>query len=280
MSVIPLCVAFECKDQARAAGARWDPEERVWTCRSELLLTDAYTQLRPFVPRMFRHDLEPPYIRPWMVPQTAWGKNLRALLEAGQWDIVRRRAYAEAGNRCRVCGARGPKWPVEADEAWEYDDATQTQILKGVIALCPDCHKIRHWGKTMVNGGEPAAFDRLMKINRWSRAVAETAIEAAFEQWERRSKHEWTMDCNWVTRVHGFEVSVVGAARAALANQALVAQAAAGARDDYIGHLLEDAMPMPPGQRDHPATPVSHPRRLVWPEGLRARISQLMRLGR
>jgi len=119
MSAIPLCVPFERKDEARRAGAWWQQDQRVWVCDPRRLATDAYVALRPFVPRMYRPEIAPPYIRPWMVPQTLWGKNLRALLPKEQWDIVRRHAYAATGNRCRVCGGRGPQWPVEADEAWE-----------------------------------------------------------------------------------------------------------------------------------------------------------------
>lgn len=46
-------------------------------------------------------------------------------------DRLRRQAYEQAGKRCRVCGGRGPQWPVEAGEAWDYEDATHTQTLKG-----------------------------------------------------------------------------------------------------------------------------------------------------
>lgn len=235
---ITLCVPFEHKDVAKAAGARWSTEARAWTCHSDLLHTDAYAQLRPFVPRMYRPDVAPPYIRPWMVPQTAWGKNLRSLLEPEEWDIVRRKAYAAAGARCRICGGRGPKWPVEADEGWHYDDVSRVQTLKGVIALCPDCHAIRHWGKTMVGGGELAAFQRLMRINRWSSEEARAAVDAAFEEWERRSRHEWTIDCTWVTRVHGMSIGEKGLERAARSHEALVDAAWAHADEDPIQHLF------------------------------------------
>lgn len=226
MATIPLCVPFERKDDARRAGARWDATQRAWTCEVALLSTDAYARLRQFVPRIYRPDLSPPYIRPWMVPQTVWGKNLRALLSKHEWDVVRKAAYAASGNRCRVCGGRGPQWPVEADEGWEYDDETRTQTLKGIIALCPDCHHIRHWGKTMVDGHEEQAFALLMRINRWTRAQAEEAVAFAFDQWERRSRHEWDSDYSWVTRVHGFRPDAEGERRAEAANRELVDKAA------------------------------------------------------
>lgn len=158
MKRIALCVPFARKDEARRAGARWDTAERVWTCDLAQLKTEAYERLRPFVPRMYRPELDPPFIRPWMVPQTAWGRNLRAVLVKEDWDVVRKAAYQASGYRCRVCGGKGEEWPVEADEGWHYDDALRLQTLKGVIALCPDCHKVRHWGKTLIDGHEAAAL--------------------------------------------------------------------------------------------------------------------------
>jgi Domain of unknown function (DUF5710) len=224
MAAIPLCVPYARKNEAKKAGARWNKTLQVWTCRPELLSTNAYSQLRPFLPRMYRPDIQPPYIRPWMVPQTLWGKNLRAVLQEEQWDIVRKHAYVASGYRCQVCGGRGPGWPVEADEAWNYDDKTLIQTLKAVIALCPDCHRIRHWGKTTIDGREKEALARLMTVNRWSRAQAEAEIASAFKQWDERSRYEWTSDYGWVTRVHGFVPSEEGEQRAIAANRALITQ--------------------------------------------------------
>jgi hypothetical protein len=270
MEAVALCVPFERRDAAKAAGARWNAHGRVWTCAPELLASNAYPQLRPFVPRMYRPDVTPPYIRLWMVPQSAWGKNLRALLEPEQWDIVRRKAYADAGNRCRVCGGRGLKWPVEADEGWEYDEVTRLQTLKGVIALCPDCHGIRHWGKTMVDGGEAAAFERLMRINRWSRTEARAVVDTAFKDWERRSRLEWEIDCSWVTRVHGMTPSQAGAERAAHNHRDLVETASARSKQGVLRHLFEDAVPSRPAtpepEPSAPSSPVPAPS--VMPKGI------------
>lgn len=243
VNLIPLCVPFARKDEARHAGARWQSEQRIWVCDRALLNSDVYEQLRPFVPRMYRPDLKPPYIRPWMVPQTLWGKNLRALLPKESWDIVRRHAYEQAGNRCRVCGGRGPQWPVEADEAWEYDDATRTQTLKGVIALCPDCHRIRHWGKSMVDGREEETLHHLMVINGWTLTQAKHATEVAMAQWEERSRYDWKSDYSWVTRVHGFVPDETGLARAEAANRELVTvarQRVAETEQSFV-----DSMPKP-----------------------------------
>lgn len=46
----------------------------------------------------------------------------------------------------KVCGGRGEKWPVECHEMWQYDDKNHVQKLAGLIALCPDYHKVKHIG--------------------------------------------------------------------------------------------------------------------------------------
>lgn len=89
---IPLCVPFAQKTNARAAGARWDQTERVWKCDPNLLNSSNYVALRPYLPRMYRKENDPPFIAPFMVPQTSWGKNLRSVLIADDWDRVRKLA--------------------------------------------------------------------------------------------------------------------------------------------------------------------------------------------
>jgi hypothetical protein len=166
-----------------------------------------------------------------MVPQPLWGRNLRAVLSAASWNRVRREAYAATGSRCRICGGRGRRHAVEADEFWVYDDKRGVQTLRDVVALCPSCHGVRHWGKTVaVDGREAAAYATLMTVNGWSREQAEAAVVAAWERWHRRSERNWVTDYSWVTRRYGIAIDAAGLARAEAANRALIAQAMAAAR--------------------------------------------------
>lgn len=219
--MIPLCVPFSQKDTVKKAGGKWSETDRVWWCNKETLQTN-YGILKPYVPRLYRLDLNEPIIRPWMVPQSLWGKNLRSVLEKPDWDQVRKSAYLRSGYRCLVCGGKGEKWPVEADEAWYYDDHTKTSTLKGVIALCPDCHAVRHWGRTSVEGDVDLAFSRLMKFNQWTREETQSAIDDAFRIWHTRSKYVWEIDYSWVTEVHGFSLKLDAETSANIANKELV----------------------------------------------------------
>lgn len=195
-TLIPLCVPFERRKEAARGGATFNGEQKCWMAQRDKL--DA---LLPFVPYRYRPDRKPPYIRPWMVPQALWGFNLRAFLAPEDWNRIRKDAYARAGSRCRVCGGRGPQWPVEADEGWAYDDERRIQTLKGVISLCPDCHGVRHWGKTMTEGRQDAALAWMAEVNGWSRSEAARCGDQAMKQWHTRSRHtDWQCDISWAIR--------------------------------------------------------------------------------
>src|SRR5574337_1863360 len=90
-----------------------------------------------------------------LVPQTSWMNNVRAVLTTKRWDILRGIVADQAWNVCEICGGVGPKHPVECHEIWEYDEKNRTQKLAGMIALCPDCHMVKHFGFARV--GSPAS---------------------------------------------------------------------------------------------------------------------------
>jgi hypothetical protein len=189
---------------------------------------------------MYRPELAPPFIRPELVPQPLWGRNLRVLLSREEWDAVRRHTYAEAGYRCRVCGGRGPQWPVEADETWEYDEYALRHTLKGVVALCPDCHSVRHWGKTMVDGREGEAYDKMIAVNSCAREIAENIVKLAFEQWERRSGLVWSSDYSWIEQTHGIKLDPDATHRAESVNRELVSKAIEATQDDVAEPDLKE----------------------------------------
>ena len=84
-----------------------------------------------------------------LVPKDLFFRSLRSLVTKQSWDVIRREAYKKAGYRCEICGGKGDRWPVECHEIWEHDDERHIQYLKGTIALCPNCHMIKHTGFSM-----------------------------------------------------------------------------------------------------------------------------------
>jgi hypothetical protein len=133
-----------------------------------------------------------------LVPSTVWYTNLRSELTKAQWDHLRKNCYRAAGYVCEVCGGKGPKWPVECHEIWDFDDVAHTQTLTGLIALCPSCHEVKHFGLASKRGRGDDARDHLMKVNRFCQSDANAYIDDAFRLWSERSEHEWTLDISWV----------------------------------------------------------------------------------
>ena len=132
-----------------------------------------------------------------LVPRTSWFSNLRSRVDRPTWERLKRETALRAGNRCEVCGGRGPRWPVECHEIWSYDDKNYIQKLEGLIALCPSCHEVKHIGLAGVRGRSLKAEKHLAKVNGWSEEDVRNYIEYSFELWSRRSKHEWNLDLSW-----------------------------------------------------------------------------------
>ncbi|HEV8653849.1 MAG TPA: HNH endonuclease signature motif containing protein [Actinomycetes bacterium] len=131
-----------------------------------------------------------------LVPKTSWYNNVRALVDAPTWDRIRRQVYRQARYRCELCGGRGPEHPVECHEVWRYEDPTRMQKLVRMIALCPACHQVKHYGLANLRGKGAQARVHLMRVNGWTARQADTYIEAVFRVWERRSQGPWTLDLN------------------------------------------------------------------------------------
>jgi hypothetical protein len=135
-----------------------------------------------------------------LVPRTCWFSNLRSELSQDEWDRLRRPVLERAGRRCEVCGQRGTAHPVECHEVWEYDDERLVQRLVGLVALCPACHEAKHMGYASSVGRGGQARAHLARVNGWSMDDVELYLEMQFEQWSRRSQHEWSLDLSWLRR--------------------------------------------------------------------------------
>ncbi|MDQ6695417.1 MAG: HNH endonuclease [Chloroflexota bacterium] len=141
-----------------------------------------------------------------LVPSSCWFSNLRSELSKEDWDRLRHAAYERAGRRCKVCGQRGSQHPVECHEVWEYDDERHVQRLTGLMALCPACHEAKHMGYASSVGRAGQARAHLARVNGWSMDMVELYLEVQFEQWSRRSNHEWLLDLSWL-RQFGIEAT-------------------------------------------------------------------------
>lgn len=143
--------------------------------------------------------LSPPKLAVELVPQAQWRFNLRSELRPRDWDRLRKATYAAAGHKCELCGGVGRKHPVECHEIWQYNDANHVQTLRGLIALCPPCHEVKHFGLAVEMGHEARARKHLGKVNGWTPAQVEDHLQSAFHTWRERSKSGWGLDITWIT---------------------------------------------------------------------------------
>ena len=133
-----------------------------------------------------------------LVPKTSWFANLRSNVTKDEWDLVRRSAYKKAKYKCEICGAVGPKWPVECHEIWHYDDKNHIQRLLKTMALCPNCHTVKHIGLANIRGLLPKAMKHLQKVNKWNKRTAQIYVNDIFNLWKERNNHSWTLDLTWL----------------------------------------------------------------------------------
>ena len=143
-----------------------------------------------------------------LVPATCWFSNVRSAVTKKRWDKIKQQVSTQAWDTCRICGGVGPKHPVECHEIWSYDDINQIQKLLGMLALCPDCHRVKHFGLAQVQGKEEVALQHLMKVNELSRKQAEQYVQAAFARWAERSIKKWTLDISYLSE-YGIDVSKI-----------------------------------------------------------------------
>jgi hypothetical protein len=138
---------------------------------------------------------EPLRLRVEMIPQSSWYKDLRELLDEATWERISSLVAERADGRCEICGGRGPRHrPVECHELWRFDDPVRVQTLVRVVALCPDCHAVKHWETVRKHGGDTQARAHLARINGWSLAQTDAHIRDAFGRWAQRSQGPWILD--------------------------------------------------------------------------------------
>lgn len=199
-----LDVPYSEKDQAKAAGARWDPAAKRWYARRKGMTTLEPWTAAPDVP-----DLLPGEDRNLgqglfvdLVPSSCWFTNVRSCVTPRDWERVRRMITRRAGMRCEACGVGEDRtvqrW-LEAHERWVYEEAARVQRLKPLICLGADCHTVTQYGYAQVRGLEAKAFAHLVKVTGMSRAEARRHIDMAFTVWDVHSATTWTLDLSNLT---------------------------------------------------------------------------------
>ncbi len=131
-----------------------------------------------------------------LVPKTSWFKNVRSEVSSEEWDIIRRKVYERANYRCEICGGIGNKHPVECHEIWEYNIKTGIQKLIDFIALCPDCHAVKHIGFATQHGRNKDFFlwKHFLKVNNSTLEEADRYLNYIRNEYAARSQINWELD--------------------------------------------------------------------------------------
>ena len=143
-----------------------------------------------------------------LVPSSSWLNNVRAVVSKKQWDYIKSQVFSKAYDTCEICGGVGPTHPVECHEVWSYDSKTSIQKLDRMIALCPNCHMVKHFGFAQIQGKGTQALRHLMKVNELTRKKAEQYVEQSFKVWKERSAQDWTLDISILSE-YGIDITKI-----------------------------------------------------------------------
>ena len=191
---IPCCVPYWDSQRFLRGGGLYTE------ARGYHVLPGSYRpDFEEWLPRKWQNRGDPPVpvLLPDMLPTTSWEANLRSLLSEAEWDRLRKFCYQAAGNTCVACGSRGEPH-VEAHESWKFDEATGVQTRRGLLCLCPTCHKAKHLGFANRIGRLPQVLDRLKWLNDWDEATLKRELAKVEKRQEELSKRTWTLDLSFL----------------------------------------------------------------------------------
>lgn len=152
-----------------------------------------------WLPRKWQYRGDPPVpaLLPDMLPSSVWEANLRHMLSEEEWGRLRKFCYQAAGNSCVACGSRGEPH-IEAHEAWSFDEKTGIQKLRGLLALCPTCHKCKHLGFANRLGMLPQVLSRLKWLNDWDEDTLQLELAKVQARQEQLSQRSWKLDLTFL----------------------------------------------------------------------------------
>ena len=144
-----------------------------------------------------------------MIPKSCWGRNLRKVITRDTWDTLKGDIYyhSDLDDRCAIC-ARELPYDWELHEVWSYDRSAKIQCLVDLLALCQDCHMVKHFGLAAKQDKAETATKHLRAVNDWSEEQALEHISIAIDEWEINSTVDYSLDVSfaerWIpkTRIH------------------------------------------------------------------------------
>lgn len=202
-----LNVPYGQKDEAKAAGARWDGERgRWWTSPGSVASRDVrwvppvsvWPDPLPGEDRGFGSGLSID-----LVPVSAWFTNVRTVVSRRTWAGLRRYVFERTERACEGCGSwehPGSGRALELHERFEFDVPTRTQSLRRLVALCQRCHAVAHVDRTVAAGFGREAFAHLQRVTGMTAAEATAHVDDARTVTVLRGRYVWELDLSILTR--------------------------------------------------------------------------------
>jgi hypothetical protein len=81
-----------------------------------------------------------------------------------------------------------------------------SQKLVRLIALCPDCHEVKHIGLAKKRARLNKALEHMAKVNQWHISRAEIYRRNMFTLWKRRSLFPWKLDLSYLNETFGIQI--------------------------------------------------------------------------
>lgn len=204
---IYLLVPFEKKDSVKKLGARWDSENKGWYIDHPLISK----KFNKWLPEMYKHSSQPPFIRLNFFPMATSGHNVRSAWETNEWTALREQLINLTGNRCTICGHRSQNKKdeyidLDCHEHWEfevdYKNRTGIQRLKEFIPLCKECHRAAHINilrnkkekNSLYDSEYLNAFQHLCIVNRWQERECEINIENEISKLTEYQNFNWSVN--------------------------------------------------------------------------------------
>ncbi|MGL4950609.1 MAG: hypothetical protein ACRC4M_02085 [Mycoplasma sp.] len=132
-----------------------------------------------------------------LIPSNLWNINLRLMLDETEWKKLSLQTREQQNWTCQFCKIsinqlKQKKW-FHCHELWGFDDDKNEIILSGLLCLCSKCHLATHFGYASIKNKQSESFQRICKVNNWSKEDTEVYLEHSFEIWSQRSTKTWTI---------------------------------------------------------------------------------------
>lgn len=220
--MIYLSVSYDQKDDAKAMGAKWDPEKKLWYApdSSFTKLIENYPPLVPKAPRVKKLETAIKYNNDSNLFLIGENKNyggnqlyvdllpknssitLKRTLEDSEYSKLRNIIVKRVAYKCEICNieclSRNNKY-LQLCERYSYSIETQVQKLERIVAICKECYQtVRLLDKGI-------ALSRLIEINQIDKEDAKQHILDAYDIWKIRSNIDWNVDLSMISNFRSTE---------------------------------------------------------------------------